>query len=102
MYRVLQSRATSQCHIRVTLRDEINYQHPYHPPRGQAKLLKVVLHTTKVQRLSFEYFTSGECSTNRDEEVNWVTTIPNSLPYTRFAALAPASVTPPASKIFKT
>ena len=33
---------------------------------------------TKVQHVSFEYFTSRGCSTNRGEEVNWVTTIPNS------------------------
>jgi len=32
----------------------------------------------KVQHVSFEYFTSRGCSTNRGEEVNWVTTIPNS------------------------
>ena len=45
--------------------------------------------TTKVQRLSFEYFTSRGCSTNRDEEVNWVTTMPNSLSLYPICCLGP-------------
>ena len=57
--------------------------------------------TTKVQRLSFEYFTSRGCSTNRDEEVNWVTTIPNSLPLYPICCLGPARVTPLLVKYLK-
>jgi len=54
-------------------------------------LLRVTLNInyTKVQRLSFEYFTSRGCSTNRDEEVNWVTTIPNSLSLYPICCLGP-------------
>ena len=44
---------------------------------------------TKVQRLSFEYFTSRGCSTNRDEEVNWVIAIPNSLSLYPICCLCP-------------
>ena len=44
---------------------------------------------TKVQRLSFEYFTSRGCSTNRGEEGNWVTTISNSLSLYPICCLGP-------------
>ena len=47
-----------------------------------------------VQHVSFEYFTSRGCSTSRGEEVNWVTTIPNSLPLYLICRLGPASRTP--------
>jgi len=55
--------------------------------RGLAS--EFIAESTKVQRLSFEYFTSRGCSTNRDEEVNWVTTIPNSLSLYPICCLGP-------------
>ena len=45
--------------------------------------------STKVQRLSFEYFTSRGCLANRGEEVNWVATILNSLSLYPICCLGP-------------
>ena len=50
-----------------------------------ARLSVGYCNTTKVQHVSFEYFTSRGCSTDRDEEVNWATTIPNLLPWSLLA-----------------
>ena len=59
--------------------------------------------STKVQHVSFEYFTSRGCSTNRGMEVNWVTTMPNSLSINLICCLGPCKRhTLSASKIFKT
>ena len=44
---------------------------------------------TKVQHVNFEYFTSRGCSINRGKEVNWVTTIPNSLSLYLICCLGP-------------